>query len=134
MDINEIILKGKLQHNPELRFSEDGKTPYCNITLTTSRFVDKEKVANSFVAVVLFGDWATRISTGKKGDHVMVTGYIKSGHFDKNGVRIYTSQVVATSAAFTEEKNHYEHSITKREKKMEKELRENVDNIDDLPY
>lgn len=131
MDINEVIIKGKLQYNPERRVSKDGKTVFTNVVISTFKLLGKDKGGTSYVPVVAFGETAERICQGSKGDSILVLGYVTSGYYNKNGVNVSNSQVTAITACLTNEPNHYLGSAPGKEMESEKDV---PDVVDDLPY
>lgn len=106
--INNVVLMGRLTADPELRTTTSG--------ISTSRFtiaVDRDYVRNGeerqadFIRVVAWRQTAEFICRYfKKGSMIAVTGSIQTGSYDdKNGNRVYTTDVVVDRASFCGSKN-----------------------------
>lgn len=101
--INNVVLMGRLTADPELRTTTSG--------ISTSRFtiaVDRDYVRNGeerqadFIRVVAWRQTAEFICRYfKKGSMIALTGSIQTGSYDdKNGNRVYTTDVVIDRASF----------------------------------
>lgn len=101
--INNVVLMGRLTADPELRTTTSG--------ISTARFtiaVDRDYVRNGeerqadFIRVVAWRQTAEFICRYfKKGSMIAVTGSIQTGSYDdKNGNRVYTTDVVVDRASF----------------------------------
>ena len=100
--INNVVLMGRLTADPELRTTASG--------ISTSRFtiaVDRAYAKNGedrqadFISCVAFGKSAEFIEKYfNKGKGIALTGRIQTGSYDKNGQKIYTTDVVADRVEF----------------------------------
>lgn len=106
--INSVVLMGRLTADPELRTTTSG--------ISTSRFtiaVDRDFVRNGeerqadFIRLVAWRQTAEFICRYfKKGSMIAVTGSIQTGSYDdRNGNRVYTTDIVVDKASFCGSKN-----------------------------
>ena len=102
--MNNVVLIGRLTKDPEIR--QVGETTVCNFTLAVDRLMTKGKKAD-FIRIVCFGKTAElceRFLT--KGKQVAIQGRIQTGSYEnKNGDRVYTTDVVADRVEFLGKKD-----------------------------
>lgn len=108
--MNKVILMGRLTRDPEVRYSQgQNSTAIARYTLAVDR---KFKDANGntgadFISCVAFGkagEFAEKYF--KKGTKIAIEGRLQSGSYtDKNGNKVYTTDVVIESQEFAESKN-----------------------------
>ena len=110
--MNKVILMGRLTRDPEVRYSQNGESP-----MAVARFslaVDRRGNRNSgdgqtadFINCVAFGrngEFAEKYL--RKGTKIALTGRIQTGSYtNKDGVRVYTTDIVAEEFEFAESKN-----------------------------
>ena len=92
--MNRCILIGRLGNDVELRYTPSG-TAVSKFTLATSRKVKGEQ-KTEWHRVVAWGKLAE--ICGKylaKGKQVMIEGRIEYGSYDKDGVKHYTTDIIA---------------------------------------
>lgn len=107
--MNKVILMGRLTRDPEVRYSQ-GETP-----LAIGRFsiaVDRRGRNSSdgqtadFINIVAFGrlgEFAEKYL--HKGTKVVLSGRIQTGSYtNKDGVKVYTTDVIADDIEFAESK------------------------------
>lgn len=110
--MNKVILCGRLTKDPDVRYSQ-GETPTAisryNLAVDR-RYVrrdQQDQQTADFINIVAFGkagEFAEKYF--KKGTKVIVTGRIQTGSYtNKDGVKIYTTDVVAEDQEFAESKN-----------------------------
>lgn len=102
--MNKVIIMGRLTRDPETRYSNgDEPMAICRYTVAVDR---RGEGAADFIPVVAFGksaDFADKFF--KKGMKILVTGRIQTGSYtNKDGVKVYTTDVVAEDQEFTESK------------------------------
>lgn len=107
--INRIILVGRLTKDPEYRQTPNG-IDVANFTLAVSRnFKSKngEQQAD-FINVVVFRNQAQNVNNYlSKGSLAGVDGRIQSRSYEnKEGQRVFVTEVVADSVQFLEPKNN----------------------------
>lgn len=109
--MNKVILMGRLTKDPEVRYSQ-GETPMAVARYTLAvdrrqaRSNNNEQTAD-FINCVAFGragEFAERYF--RKGTKIAVTGRIQTGSYtNKDGVRVYTTDIVVEEQEFAESKN-----------------------------
>ena len=108
--MNKVILMGRLTRDPEVRYSQ-GESSMAIARYTLA--VDRRRGGNQqdgqnadFIGIVAFGksgEFAEKYL--KKGTKVVVTGRIQTGSYtNKDGVKVYTTDVVAEDQEFAESK------------------------------
>ena len=103
--MNKVILMGRLTRDPE-----DRQT-VVKYTLAVDRF-NKDKESD-FINCVCFGktaDFAKNYLS--KGTKVAVTGHIQTGSYEKDGRKVYTTDVVIETQEFCESKKKAEETET----------------------
>ena len=104
--MNKVILMGRLARDPEIRYT-DQQLAIGRYSLAVPRRVQQgQEPAADFVNVVSFGKAAEFAEKClKKGTKVLVTGRIQTGSYtNKDGQKIYTTDVVAEEQEFCESK------------------------------
>ena len=110
--MNKVILMGRLTRNPEVRYSAgDSSMAIARYTLAvdrrfTRRGEDNNGATADFIPCVAFGrsaEFAEKyFHQGMKG---VVTGRIQTGSYtNKDGQRVYTTDVVVEEQEFAESK------------------------------
>ena len=104
--MNTVQLIGNLARDPELRYSTgQNQMAICRFTIAVNDgFGEKQKT--SFIRIVTFGKQAESCDRYlKKGRKVAVTGKIQTGSYeDKDGKKVYTTDVVVEHQEFAESK------------------------------
>lgn len=106
--MNKCILMGRLTKDPEVRYSQ-GENPMAIARYTLAvdrRTAKKDEQSADFISVVAFGkagEFAEKYL--RKGTKVVVTGRIQTGSYtNKDGQKVYTTDVVAEDQEFAESK------------------------------
>lgn len=106
--MNKVILMGRLTRDPEIRHTAgDQPMAIARYTLAVDRRGAKEgEVSADFINVVAFARAAEFVEKYFfKGTKVLVTGRIQTGSYtDRDGKKVYTSDVVAEDQEFAESK------------------------------
>ncbi|MBR1478777.1 MAG: single-stranded DNA-binding protein [Lachnospiraceae bacterium] len=111
--MNKVILMGRLTRDPEVRYSQaENPLAIARYTLAVDRRYqragggDGEQNAD-FISCVAFGkagEFAEKYF--HKGTKLVVSGRIQTGSYtNKEGVKVYTTEVVAEEQEFAESKN-----------------------------
>lgn len=100
--MNSVNLIGRITRDPEVRYNHD--IAVCSMTVAIDRptKAGAEKQTD-FPRVVCFGKTAE--NCGKflsKGRLIAVSGSIQTGSYEKDGVKIYTTDVIANRVEFLE--------------------------------
>jgi single-strand DNA-binding protein len=106
--INRTVLVGRLTKNPEVRFTSSN-IAYARFTLAVNRTFtgpSGEREAD-FIQCIAWRKQAENLARFvRKGSLVGVEGRIQTGSYDdKDGIRKYTTDVVADSVQFLESKS-----------------------------
>ncbi|MCM1039942.1 MAG: single-stranded DNA-binding protein [Roseburia sp.] len=108
--MNKVILMGRLTRDPEVRYSQgESATAVARYTLAVDRRFNRNGDENTadFINCVAFGragEFAEKYF--RKGIKIAVTGRIQTGSYtNKDGVRVYTTDVVVEEQEFAESKN-----------------------------
>lgn len=104
--MNKVILMGRLTKDPDMR--GEGTGLVARYTLAVDRrFSRNEENNTDFINIVVFGKGAEFAEKYlKKGIKVVVTGRIQTGSYtNKDGQKVYTTDVIAEDQEFAESKN-----------------------------
>ena len=108
--MNKVILMVRLTRDPEVRYSQgENPTAISRYTLAVDRRFNRNNDDQSadFIGCVAFGragEFAEKYF--RKGTKIAVTGRIQTGSYtNKDGVRVYTTDVVVEEQEFAESKN-----------------------------
>ena len=101
--MNKVILMGRLTKDPDVRHNNDSTV--ARYTLAVDRRGKKDET--DFISCVAFGkagEFAENyLSKGKK---IVMTGHIQTGSYiNKDGVKIYTTDIVAEDQEFAESRS-----------------------------
>ncbi len=113
--MNRVVLMGRLTRDPDIRYSQGGESPMCIARYTLA--VDRRRGRRDnntgdeqnadFISCVAFGrsgEFAEKYL--KKGTKICVSGRIQTGSYtNKDGVKVYTTEVVAEDQEFAESRN-----------------------------
>ena len=108
--MNRVILMGRLTRDPEVRYSQgENATAIARYTLAVDRRFNRNGDDNNtdFIGCVAFGRQAEFVEKYlRKGVKMLVTGRIQTGSYtNKDGVKVYTTDVVVEDHEFAESKN-----------------------------
>lgn len=126
--MNTVILMGRTTRDADIRQSA-GEKP-----MTIARFnlaVDRRGKDNGtdFINMVAFGKTAEIVEKYvTKGKKIVVRGHIQTGSYEKDGKKIYTTDVVAEEVEFAESKKTQEENSN-----LDDFVNVNVD-TDELPF
>ncbi len=107
--MNKVILMGRLTRDPEVRYSQgDNPTAVAKYSLAVDRRFSRNDENNTdFINIVAFGkqgEFAEKYL--HKGTKILVSGRIQTGSYtNKEGQKVYTTEVVAEEQEFAESKN-----------------------------
>ena len=113
--MNKVILMGRLTRDPEVRYSQgDSATAVARYTLAVDRRFKRDGQASAdFINCVVFGksaEFAERYF--RQGLKVVVSGRIQTGSYtNRDGVKVYTTDVVVEDQEFAESKAASESSM-----------------------
>ena len=102
--MNNVILIGRLVREPELRYTSGSQMAVCRFTLAIDRRVKQgEEKKTDFPNIICFGKTAENCEKFlAKGRKVAVQGRLQTGSYEKDGVKHYTTDVIADNVEFLE--------------------------------
>lgn len=108
--MNVVALVGRVTRDPDIRQSQgENPTVVARYTLAVDRRGTKEKDKADFISMVSFGKTAEFLQKYvKKGTKLCIRGRIQTGSYEKDGKKIYTTDVVAEDIEFAESKKSQE--------------------------
>ena len=122
--MNKVVLMGRLTRDPDVRYSQgDRPMAVARYTLAVNRRFKRDGDQDAdFINCVAFGragEFAEKYL--KQGTKIVVSGRIQTGSYtNKDGIRVYTTDVVIEEQDFAESKaaaaqnQRYECSCPKR--------------------
>lgn len=115
--MNKTILIGRLTKDIELRYAQSGMA-IGRFTLAINRKMTREKRQEAeknnlptadFIGCIAFGKTAETLSNYVgKGNQLGIEGHIQIGSYEKEGQRIYTTDVIVDGFTFIDARNKNE--------------------------
>lgn len=105
--MNKVMLIGRITRDPELRYTSSN-IPTVRFTLAVNRPFGNQngERETDFINIVVWRKQAENVKKYvTKGSLVAVEGRIQTGSYEKDGQRIYTTDVVADNVQFLESKS-----------------------------
>jgi single-strand DNA-binding protein len=111
--MNKVVLMGRLTRDPEVRYSQAAEPlAIARYTLAVDRRFSRKNADNGeqtadFINCVSFGKTAEFAEKYfKKGIKIAISGRIQTGSYtNKEGAKVYTTEVVVEEQEFAESKN-----------------------------
>lgn len=107
--MNKVILMGRLTRDPEIRYTNgDNALAIGRYTLAVDRRFHREGEATAdFINCVCFGRTAEFAEKYyRQGIKIVVSGRIQTGSYtNRDGQKVYTTEVVVEEQEFAESKN-----------------------------
>ena len=104
--MNKVVLIGRVTRDPELRYTESN-IPSVRFTLAVNRPFENQSGQREadFINIVVWRKQAENVKKYvTKGSLIAVEGRIQTGSYEKDGQRVYTTDVVADNVQFLESK------------------------------
>ena len=108
--MNKVVIMGRLTRDPEVRYSQgENSMAIARYTLAVDRRFSRgnDEATADFITCVAFGkagEFAEKYF--RKGIKIAVAGRIQTGSYtNKEGVKVYTTEVVVDEQEFAESKN-----------------------------
>lgn len=106
--MNKVILMGRLTRDPEVRYTQgEQATAVARYTLAVDRRGRNQENSADYIQCVAFGkaaEFAERYL--HKGTKIVLTGRIQTDSYtNKEGQRVYTTDIVVEDQEFAESKN-----------------------------
>ena len=112
--INRVVLVGRLTKDVEVRKTQSGIS-FTRFTLACDRRVsrDSNQPTADFISCLAWDQRADFLGQyAKKGNVVAVDGRIQTGSYDRNGQRVYTTDVVADTVRLIQDRSKTSTNIT----------------------
>lgn len=107
--MNKVILMGRLTKDPEVRYSQgQNASAVAKFPLAVDRrFKQEGQPSADFINCVSFGKQAEFAEKYlRQGTKIAIVGRIQTGSYtNKDGVKVYTTDVVVEECEFAESKN-----------------------------
>lgn len=126
--MNNVSLIGRLTKDPDLKTTQSGLS-VCRFTVAVDRPYSKEKQTD-FINCIAWrqtADFICKYFT--KGQRIALIGSIQTGSYEKDGSKVYTTEVNVSNVEFCESKKQSGETAQTNEATEEMPL---VD--DDLPF
>ena len=100
MSLNTFVGIGRLTRDPDVRYNPNTQVAVARFTIAIdSGYGDNKRT--DFPSIVVFGKMAEVVEKYlKKGSQVAVQGRLQTGSYEKDGVRHYTIDIIASNIKF----------------------------------
>lgn len=104
--VNKIILVGNVGSDPEIRSTQSGTT-IAKFSLATDRWArEGETAVTDWHRCVAFNNTATFVEQYvRKGDRLYVEGTVQYGSYEKDGMTVYTTDVIVREIVLLKSSN-----------------------------
>lgn len=113
--MNNVVLMGRLTRDVELRYTQGSNVAYARFNIAVDKNLSKDKKQEleskgqptaDFINVVAWGKLAENISNyTAKGLKILIQGSIQTGSYEKDGQKVYTTDVLASNVEFIDWKD-----------------------------
>jgi single-strand DNA-binding protein len=109
--MNRVILMGRLTRDPNITYAQKDNSAIARFTLAVDRRVartgDSNQQTADFISCISFGKQAEFAEKYlRQGTKIALEGRIQTGSYtNKEGAKVYTTDVVCDSLEFAESKN-----------------------------
>jgi len=140
--MNKVVFIGRLARDPEVRYTQINNTLVCTFALAVSRKGKQEGQPEAdFFNIVAWGKTGEFCSKYfKKGQQIGLVGRLQTRNYDdKDGKRVYVTEVIAEEVYFADSKNTAENSASStsaQQSSAEAPFNNNYTPVtdDDLPF
>lgn len=100
MSLNTFVGIGRLTRDPDVRYNPNTQVAVARFTIAIdSGYGDNKRT--DFPSIVVFGKMAEVVEKYlKKGSQVAVQGRLQTGSYEKDGMRHYTTDIIASNIEF----------------------------------
>ena len=107
--LNQVVLMGRITRDPDTRFIQNTNNSVTRFSIAVDRdykAANEERPRTDFISCIAWNKTGEFISKHfKKGSMIAVTGSIETGSYtDRDGKKIYTTEIRVNKASFTGEK------------------------------
>lgn len=99
--MNSVQLIGRLTKDPDVRDAGETKVAKFSIAIDRGKKANGESAGTDYPSITCFGKTAELV--GKylsKGRQIAVVGRLQTGSYEKDGHRVYTTDVIAERIEF----------------------------------
>lgn len=98
--MNQIVIKGNLGANPEVKTVGKNNNSICTFNLAVNEYRGKDqngapRYETFWVRIVAWGRLAEALSSLEKGDQVVVSGKLSIRSYEDQGQKRYATEIVA---------------------------------------
>ena len=107
--MNKVILLGRLTKDPDIRYTKGDKPiAVARYTLAVNRRFKRENEPDAdFVNCIAFGKLGEHAEKYyNKGIKIIIEGRIQTGSYEKDGKKVYTTDIVVENQEFAESKGN----------------------------
>ncbi len=104
--MNKVLLIGNLTKEVEVRYTQSGLA-IAHFTLAINREMKKKDGTydTDYISCIAYGKQAEALSKYmEKGNKISVEGHIQTGSYEKDGRKIYTTDVIVEKIQFLNSK------------------------------
>lgn len=124
--MNNVQLYGRITADPDVRYTQSKKA-VCSFTLAVNR---QKRDEADFIRCQAWEKVAENLGKYvKKGDRLIVNGSITTGSYEKNGQKVYTTDVIARTVQFLDM-----HKQDGGFKEVNEPLPDDFDDQEELPF
>jgi len=134
---NKTILIGRLTRDVEVQYAKSGTAIVKNNVAVQRDFKPKEaqQYETDFINITAFGKTAEFIGNYfAKGNLIMIEGKIQTGSYEKEGRKVYTTDVIVDKVSFIETKKRKEESNDVINDVIYNDAEEAVTDGDSVPF
>lgn len=127
--MNRVELVGRLTKDPELRYTEKD-VGICSFVIAVNRNFKNEndEYETDFIFCKAFNKRAETISKYcQKGDLLGIEGSIRTGSYEKDGQRFYTTEIFTDNVSFLSPKSNNTKDEEKEENEPKNEVKSDLD-------
>lgn len=111
--MNSVALVGRITRDPDVRYKEDLAIARFSLAVARPKQKDKE-AASDFPNCIAFGKTAEMVEKYLgKGRLIGITGRLQTGSYEKDGKKVYTTEVIADHIEFLDKKPDGEKPVEK---------------------
>lgn len=122
--MNKVILKGNITKDIELRHTQSG-VAVATFTVATKRNYKNQngEYESDFIRCVAYRETAELISKSfQKGSGIIIEGQIKTGSYENEGKKVFTTDVMVEHIDFVERKEKATDPFEEMGKKIDADL------------
>ena len=107
--LNQVVLMGRITRDPDTRFIQNTNNSVTRFSIAVDRdykAANEERPRTDFISCIAWNKTGEFISKYfKKGSMIAVIGSVETGSYtDRDGKKIYTTEIRVNKASFTGEK------------------------------